>query len=53
MRFSLTPLRYRDPELPLSNAICTVGHFPVECAHSHYSFYHVVVPRVLHFSAFI
>ena len=33
--------------------ICTIGHFHVESTHAHYIIYHVVVPRVLHFSAFI
>ena len=27
----------RDPALPPLKAICTVGHFPVESAHAHYS----------------
>ena len=43
--FSLKVLRCRDPVLPPLKAICTVGHFPVESGHAHYS------ARVLHFSA--
>ena len=43
--------------LPPLKAICLVGYFPAEGAHVHYSIYkgrwNVVVPRVLHFSAFI
>ena len=30
-----------------------ISHFPVESAHEHYRIYHVVAPRILHFSAFI
>ena len=54
--FSLKPLHCGDPALPPLKAICTVGHFPAESTHAHYtcsSIYHAVLPRVLHFSAFI
>ena len=66
--FSLKPLRCRDPALPPLKAIRTVGHFPMESTHAHYSIYHVVsglcgvivscglstmARRVLNFSAFI
>ena len=40
--FSLKPLRCRDPALPPLKAIRTVGHFPTESTHAHYSIYHVV-----------
>ena len=40
--FSLKPLRCRDPALPPLNAIRTVGHFPTESVHAHYSIYHLV-----------
>ena len=40
-------------ETALWKAICTASHFPVENAHAHYRIYHMEVPRVLHFSAFI
>ena len=39
-----------DPVFP---PIHTVGHFPAESTHAHYSIYHMVAPRVVHFSAFI
>ena len=35
--FSLKPLHCRDPALPPLKAIRSVGHFPVESAHAHYS----------------
>ena len=35
--FSLKLLCYRDPVLPQLKAICTVGHFPAESMHAHYS----------------
>ena len=37
MGFSLKPLRCGDPALPLLKAIYTVGHFPAESTHAHYS----------------
>ena len=46
--FSLKPLRCRDPALPPLTAIHTVGHFPADSTHAHYS----ISPRVLHFSAY-
>ena len=53
--FSLKPLHCGDPAVPPLKAICTVGHFPAESVHVYYSIgiNHAVVPRVLHFSAFI
>ena len=52
--FSLKLLRCRDPARHCSvESICTVGHFPAESTHEHYSIYHKVASRVLHFSAFI
>ena len=51
--FSLKLLRCGDPVLPLLKAIRIVGYFPAESTHAHYSVYYVMVPRVLHFSAFI
>ena len=44
--FCLKPLRWRDPTLPPLKAICTVGHFLRKACIC-------MVPRVLHFSAFI
>ena len=38
--FSRKPLRCRPSTVPLK-AICTVGHFPAESVHAHYSQYHV------------
>ena len=35
--FSLKPLRCGDPALPPLKAIRSVGHFPAESAHAHYS----------------
>ena len=46
--FSLKPLCCGDPALPPTKAINTVG---VDSVHACYM--HAVVPRVLHFSAFI
>ena len=40
--FSLKPFHCRDPALPPLKAIRTVGHFPTESTHTHYSIYHVV-----------
>ena len=37
MGFYLKPLHCRDPALLPLKAICTVGHFPVESEHAHYS----------------
>ena len=50
--FSLKPLHYQDPALPPLKAIRTVGHFPTESMHEHYStccIYHVAVDRSSHF----
>ena len=33
--------------------VCTVGHFPADSVHAHYSILHMVTLRVPHFSAFI
>ena len=51
--FSLKLLRYRDPGLPPLKAICMVGYFPADSTYAHYSIFHVLAPRVLHFSEFI
>ena len=45
-------LRCRDPAPPVERPHVTVSHFPVESTHVH-CIYHMVVARVLLFSAFI
>ena len=53
VKFCPKLLHCRDPVLAPLKAIRTVGHFSAESTHTHYSIYHIVPPRVLHFSAFI
>ena len=51
--FSLKLLRCGDPAVPTLKAIRSVGDFPAESAHAHYSIRISWTPRVLHSSAFI